>query len=231
MADLGIVKLFNEWSLLGMIAKLSFAVIAGGLIGIDRSLKRRGAGIKTHTIVCLGATLVMMTGQYIYMNFDGSNYIDRLPAQVITGVGFLGVGTILVTGKNRVKGLTTAAGLWTCACVGLAIGIGFVEGAAFTVILMLLIFRFASAIDNKLEENCKYLDMYLEFATNKDVTLFISKLKKEDIKMDSFELYKSNVKGEGPNAVITVIIDDKEKRANFAHDVRKLDYIGFAERV
>lgn len=80
-------------------------------------MKRRGAGIKTHSLVCLGSTLVMLTSEYMAMNFDQKADLARLGAQVISGVGFLGVGTILVTEKQRIKGLMTAAGLWTCACV------------------------------------------------------------------------------------------------------------------
>lgn len=111
-----------------------FSLVAGTLIGLDRSMKRRGAGIKTHVLVCLGSALVMMTGQFIQLNYEGTMDVARMGAQVISGVGFLGVGTIIVTGHNQVKGLTTAAGLWACACIGLAIGIGFVDGALLALV-------------------------------------------------------------------------------------------------
>ncbi|SEU08285.1 MgtC/SapB family protein [Enterocloster clostridioformis] len=125
------------WSSLAIVGRLALAILTGTVIGIDRGLKRRGAGIKTHSLVCLGSTLVMLTSEYMAMNFDQKADLARLGAQVISGVGFLGVGTILVTEKQRIKGLTTAAGLWTCACVGLAIGIGFVEGAIYSLIFMI----------------------------------------------------------------------------------------------
>lgn len=126
--------MIKGWSILSVGLRLAFSLIAGTLIGLDRSMKRRGAGIKTHVLVCLGSALVMMTGQFIQLNYEGTIDVARMGAQVISGVGFLGVGTIIVTGHNQVKGLTTAAGLWACACIGLAIGIGFVDGALLALV-------------------------------------------------------------------------------------------------
>ena len=91
----------REWSLLSMVLRMSAAMIVGLAVGIDRGLKRRGAGIKTHVLVCLGAAVVMMTGQYMSVHFPSESDLGRLGAQVISGVGFLGVGTIIVTGKIR----------------------------------------------------------------------------------------------------------------------------------
>ena len=100
-----------EWNSVAICGRLALAILTGTVIGIDRGLKRRGAGIKTHALVCLGSALVMLTSEYMSMNFDQKADLARLGAQVISGVGFLGVGTILVTEKQRVRGLTTAAGL------------------------------------------------------------------------------------------------------------------------
>ena len=100
----------DEWNIVTITVRLILAVVCGGAIGLTRSVKRRGAGFKTHALVCLGSALVMMTGQYIYVDFGAISDIARLAAQVISGVGFLGVGTIMVTRDNHVKGLTTAAG-------------------------------------------------------------------------------------------------------------------------
>ena len=143
----GFMSAAEGWSTTAMVIRMVSALIIGTVIGIDRALKRRGAGIKTHTLVCLGAALVMMTGQYIKMNFEGNMDIARMGAQVISGVGFLGVGTIIVTGKNQIRGLTTAAGLWACACLGLAVGIGFVKGAFITLILVMITLKFLTKLD------------------------------------------------------------------------------------
>ena len=134
------ISVLRELNMVSVTIRLLLALAAGTLIGIDRGMKRRGAGIKTHVLVCLGATLVMMTGQYTFNYFGQGHDVSRLGAQVISGVGFLGVGTIIVTGRNQVRGLTTAAGLWACACIGLALGIGFYEGAFVMLLLVLLTF-------------------------------------------------------------------------------------------
>ena len=132
-----------------MLLRLTIALVVGTIIGIDREMKRRSAGIKTHVLVCLGAAIVMMTSQYM-MQLYGTEAADlsRMGAQVISGVGFLGVGTIVVTGKNQIRGLTTAAGLWTCACVGLAAGIGYIEGAMLCLVFVVFTFKVLNALDH-----------------------------------------------------------------------------------
>ena len=96
--------------------RLILAMFLGCLIGIDRGMKKRVAGVKKHMIACMGSTLVMMTGDFIHVYSNGAGIGDtaRLGAQVVSGIGFLGVGTIIVTGQRHVSGLTTAASLWTC---------------------------------------------------------------------------------------------------------------------
>ena len=108
--------------------RMVLATICGGIIGVEREYKRRPAGFRTHILICLGAAMTTLTSQYLCM---AHYYTDaaRLGAQVIAGVGFIGAGTIIVTRRQRVKGLTTAAGLWASAIVGLSIGAGFYEGA------------------------------------------------------------------------------------------------------
>ena len=97
-------------------------MLLGGLLGYERGKKGRPAGLRTYLVVCLGSSLAMMTGVYL-TQISGSGDAGRIAAQVISGIGFLGAGTILVTRQNQVKGLTTAAGLWAAACIGLALGI------------------------------------------------------------------------------------------------------------
>ena len=126
-----IIGNFAAWNIHNILIRVVVSAVLGGLIGLDRGMKHRGAGTKTITVVCLGATLVMLTEQYIQINFPGLANMNRLAAQVISGVGFIGVGTIIIS-KHRVRGLTTAATLWASACVGLAVGIGFIEGESMT---------------------------------------------------------------------------------------------------
>ena len=208
-----VVTAFEEWSLLSMFLRLLSALLAGTIIGIDRSMKRRGAGIKTHVIVCLGASIVMMTSQYMMQVYPDAADLGRMGAQVISGVGFLGVGTIIVTGRNQVKGLTTAAGLWTCACVGLAAGIGYIEGVLLCLVFVMFTFRVLNSFDYMLQKNSKVFDVYLEFFNNKSVIRFKEQLHATGFKLSVFDLTKSKIKGEGPSAIATIEVEDKRKRA------------------
>lgn len=120
-----------------VIARLLLACVLGGVIGYERESMNRPAGFRTHILVCVGAALVMITSQYIFEQYKGVTNIDpaRLGAQVISGIGFLGAGTIIREGIS-VRGLTTAASLWAVSCVGIAAGIGFYEGAVITAIII-----------------------------------------------------------------------------------------------
>ena len=111
--------------------RMILACICGGIIGIEREYKHRPAGFRTHILICLGASMTTMTSQYLSLVMNYTTDISRLGAQVISGIGFIGAGTIIVTKRQRVKGLTTDSGLWTVAIVGLAIGAGFYEGAVY----------------------------------------------------------------------------------------------------
>jgi putative Mg2+ transporter-C (MgtC) family protein len=120
-----------------MFFKLLLAAIIGGLIGFQRENSNRPAGLRTHILVCVGSALVMITSEYIFNTYRGLTNMDpaRLGAQVISGIGFLGAGTILRDGST-IKGLTTAAGLWTVSCIGIAIGSGFYFGGVAAAILV-----------------------------------------------------------------------------------------------
>ena len=115
----------TESFLISVLVRLFCAAICGGIIGFERGLKGRPAGLKTFSLVCIGATMVMVTNEYIMIYVSGgSGDAARMAAQVISGIGFLGAGTIMVTGANQVKGLTTAAALWVTAALGITIGAG-----------------------------------------------------------------------------------------------------------
>ena len=134
---LSIFDNFRDINTATILFRMVFAVLCGGIIGIERSMKNRPAGFRTHILIIIGATTASMTGHYIYLNMGLPTDMSRLGAQVITGLGFIGAGTIIVTGHRTVKGLTTAAGLWSTGIIGLAIGAGFYEGALLGTIAIL----------------------------------------------------------------------------------------------
>ena len=124
---------------LEIVTRILTAALLGGLIGLEREAAKRAAGLRTHTLVSVGSALIMMTSIHIYELYVGIASVDpsRIAAQVVSGIGFLGAGTIIRSGKS-VSGLTTAATLWVVSAVGLAVGCGFWKAAAFTTASVLM---------------------------------------------------------------------------------------------
>lgn len=135
---LSVLNPLRDMNNVNTVLRLLFAFVCGGLIGMERSAKNRPAGLRTHILVCLAACAASMTGLYLYLNLHLPTDISRLGAQIVSGRGFIGAGTIFVTKKPTVKGLTTAAGLWTSGVIGLAIGGGFYEGALAVTVFVLI---------------------------------------------------------------------------------------------
>ena len=147
-----VLEPLRELSTVSVLLRLVLAMLFGGMIGLERGKKGRAAGFRTYMLVCLGAALTMLLSQYEYymLTHDWAELaaeiglrtdVSRFGAQVVNGIGFLGAGTIIVTGRQEVKGMTTAAGLWASACTGLAIGAGFYECVLLAFLLISLVIR------------------------------------------------------------------------------------------
>lgn len=204
-----IVDYLGEVNTLSTFLRLALAMICGGVLGMERGKKNRPAGFRTYMLVCVGATLVMLTNQFI-CNEYGTGDPARLGAQVISGIGFLGAGTIIVTGRNRVKGLTTAAGLWADACVGLAIGIGFYSAAIIGCTMILVVMSVLHRLDERMTANTKVVDLYMEFEKMSDLGHFMSYLKEQSIKITEIEMTKSNnVEEVGVAVLLTLKLEKK----------------------
>ena len=159
-----LLKLLNQFNAVSVIVRILLAMLLGGLIGIEREKSKRPAGFRTHILVCVGASLTALIGLFVWYEVGDVTDPMRISAQVISGIGFLGVGTILVKEHDHITGLTTAAGLWTTAAIGIACGYGFYS-AAFIGTLVVTV---TSAILFKLEKgtrkrNC-VRSIYLEIA-------------------------------------------------------------------
>ena len=138
---------------LSVLLRLTLAFLCGSAIGIERSYKNRPAGFRTHMLVCVGAAIAALTGQYLYLVMHMPTDISRLGAQVVSGLGFIGGGTIIVTRDHTVKGLTTAAGLWAAGVIGLAAGSGFFEGAVLATALIIIIETCFAGLSKQLRSN------------------------------------------------------------------------------
>lgn len=208
----------REWNMASIMFRIVLAIILGGMVGIERGRKHRPAGMRTYILVCLGATLVMMTNQYVYVTYHVSDPV-RLGAQVISGIGFLGAGTIVLTGKSQIKGLTTAASLWTAACGGLAIGIGFYEGAVLGGLAIVFTVSGLQKFDNWMHKNSKYIDLYIEYNEGKNAFSEFLQYAKEnqfdvrDIQVSRDEYYH---KEKGKQRIVSYIltVQSKVKRSH-----------------
>ena len=145
--------------------KIFLALVVGGIIGMERGRQGRAAGMRTHILVCLGATLTAMTGMYAFETFNGGSDPLRVSAQVISGIGFLGVGTILIKGRFQITGLTTAAGIWCAATIGIALGIGFYEGALVTFAASVCAVTALHRFEYKITRRHTRFGMYVEISS------------------------------------------------------------------
>ncbi|MBR2311582.1 MAG: MgtC/SapB family protein [Oscillospiraceae bacterium] len=170
----------REVTLLSVVLRILAAIVVGGLIGLERGLKNRPAGLRTYMTVCLGACLIMLTNQYIYQVTATGDPV-RMGAQVVSGIGFLGAGTIIVTRRNQIKGLTTAAGLWAAAGVGLALGIGFYEAGLIGGLAIFSVMTLLQKMDNSMHRKTKTMEIYVEL--NRDCNLgdFLAQVREKDI--------------------------------------------------
>ena len=146
---------------IAMIVRLFFATIAGAIIGTERGRHGRAAGLRTHALVCLGAALAAEVGLYAQLIQPNADPL-RVAAQVISGIGFLGVGTILIKGRFQITGLTTAAGLWATAAIGLAFGIGFLSGAFVATVFTMLTIICLSYVELRLNRRHRRFGIYIE---------------------------------------------------------------------
>lgn len=206
-----LVVSLRQLNTLSIIARMLFAILAGGIIGLERERKRRPAGFRTHMLVCLGSALVMMINQYIFDTFTQSSDPARLGAQVISGIGFLGAGTILITARQQVRGLTTAAGLWASACMGLAIGIGFYEGALIACVCIFLTITLLDRLNDRIVASSRHLTLYIEFSQTDDYGAFIDRLREQEIKVSDLEISKARTTDEHRMLIVIASLESRHK--------------------
>lgn len=166
-------------------------------IGLERELKRRPAGLRTHILICIGAAMTMITGQYLALCMHYYTDMGRIGAQVIAGIGFIGGGAIIVTKSRHIRGLTTAAGLWTTAIIGLAAGAGYFEGAVITAGLVLLVETVFFRFENRIIRRTKDVNFYLECTGGKALKAILADLRTRKIQISNLEVTKHSVSDRG----------------------------------
>lgn len=229
--------MLRELNMTSVLVRMVLAILIGGTLGMERGRKNRPAGFRTYILVCLGAALVMMTNQFVYVYYSASDPV-RLGAQVISGIGFLGAGTIILTGKNQIKGLTTAAGLWTSACLGLAIGIGFYEGAVIGGIAIVFTVSGLQKLDTWMRKRSKYLNVYIEYNGYKNTFSEFLQYAKENrfdvtnIQVSQEEVYhKDKGKQKTVSYIVTIVSEVKRSHAEMIDILMQAKGIQYIEEL
>ena len=181
----------RELTMASICLRICLAAVCGGAIGIEREYKRRPAGFRTHILICLGAAMTTLTSQYLFQVMHYSTDIARLGAQVVAGIGFIGAGTIVVTRRQKVKGLTTAAGLWASAIVGLALGAGFYEGGILTTVLILMAELVFSRLEYWLLSVAPEVHLYIEYEEKTCLDQILALLREKNVKILNMELTRA----------------------------------------
>ena len=182
----------RDVSIASVALRMTLAVLCGGIIGIEREYKRRPAGFRTHILICLGAAMTTLTSQYLYLFLGQYTDMARLGAQVVAGIGFIGAGTIIVTRRQRVKGLTTAAGLWAAAIIGLALGGGFYEGGLFATVLIMVAELFFSRVEYRMLKNAPEVNLYIEYSDNRTMDVLLQEFREHGLKILNMGIIHSN---------------------------------------
>ena len=172
----------RELAVSGIILRILCAIVFGGIIGFERGLKNRPAGFRTYMLVSIGSCVVMLVNQYAYQVYQVGDPV-RLGAQVVSGIGFLGAGTIIVTPHNQIKGLTTAAGLWASACIGLAIGIGLYEVAVVATVAVYTVLTILHHWDSRMRKKTRVIDVYIELDSQVPFGSFVRAARNADLEL------------------------------------------------
>lgn len=219
----------REITYLAVALRIFAAIILGGLIGLERGLKNRAAGLRTHMLVCVGACLIMVTNQFIYQT-TGTGDPVRMGAQVISGIGFLGAGTIMVTRRHQVKGLTTAAGLWTAAGVGLALGIGFYEAAAMGSLAVFIVMTLMQKMDNRVHRKAKDFDLFVELTPTLSFGNFLKEMRKLEIEVAEVQKEPSTDAESGNRAYLLAMhTKDRRLHMDVLEEIQAIEGVSYTE--
>ena len=218
----------REVTCIAIAVRIAVAVVLGGIIGLERGLKNRPAGLRTYMLVCVGACLIMVTNQYIYQAFGTGDPV-RMGAQVVSGIGFLGAGTIIVTKRNQIKGLTTAAGLWAAAAVGLSVGIGLYEAAVIGGAVIFIVLSLIHGWDNKMRQNSKMVEVYVELTCEINLGDFLRRIREMDLEVESIQNEKESVDEDGKRSYIIMLRSRRKRNHEILfqniRDIEGVDYV------
>ena len=198
------IAYMREFNAVTVLIRIFLACLAGGILGAERGKHGRVAGMRTHILVCVGAALTILIGLFVVDTLGVGQDATRIAAQTISGIGFLGVGTIMVRGKSQVVGLTTAAGLWAASAIGLSFGAGFYEGGFLGTVVAILVNMLLPKIEYRYKLSRVSYVFYVEIASVYDVQTFVDHLEKT-YPIQEVEITKPN-SGHSSHVGVNIIV-------------------------
>ena len=236
------IEYFRELNFASVVLRILCAMAVGGIVGLDRERKGRAAGFRTYMLVALGVALTVMLGQYLSVMLETvwadkvaelglKTDVVRFGAQVINGVGFLGAGTIIVTGRQQVKGLTTAAGLWASACLGLAIGAGFYECVFIGFVLILVCMKLLPKIEDFVTSKALNMNIYISMDSVECLGNIINCFKESNFRILDADIEKEeHATITQINAVFSVKMTERHPHTEILAKLSTLDGIIYIEQ-
>lgn len=213
---------FAEFTIGAIAMRLTLAVVLGSIIGLERATKHHPAGIRTFALVGLGSAASAVVNIYLGKYLGGSADLSRIPAGVVSGMGFLGAGTILVTGKNQIRGLTTASGLWATATMGIMLGSGMLE-VSLIMFGLIFITIFGIARFSRFQEKYnRYISLYVEMDKNMTQGIY-DYINQRGYEMSSIE--KKRDKTLRGSDIVLIMMLDLKKRKNHAEVIPEFSQI------
>lgn len=211
--------------------RLILAFLLGGFIGLEREKKTRSAGFRTYSLVCLGSSLAMLVGYYANGEMGYTGDVTRIGAQVISGIGFLGAGAIINSRAQKVIGLTTAAALWTCACIGLAVGIGLYSAAIISCLIVLVLLRVLCVVDKHYRAKSHFVDLYLELFSASKINEIVQLLTDNKISVVSLNSSKPKVESSEIGLELTVVVTSNQNSTSLIELISQLQEVSLVHKV
>lgn len=213
-----------------ILLRLFLSAFLGGLLGFERTHTGRAAGLRTYAIVCCASSLIMMTNLYIYDTMGASDPV-RLGAQVISGIGFLGAGSIIVTGKfhQHIKGLTTAAALWASGAIGLACGCGYYFAAITATLIIFFAMHFLRIVEKKMMTNERDLTFYMELDSLESMGLITQLFRSMNISIENMKLSRPFLDTSQTAVTYAVILPKRVRRTEIIEKLTENEHVIYIE--
>ena len=232
MSLTGIINYLQGTSNMAVGIRLVIATVFGGLVGWERIIKHHSAGIKTHALVSLGSAAATALNIYLALLPGVSADVSRIPAGVVSGIGFLGAGTILVTGRKQIKGLSTAATLWVTSCMGMAIGAGYLEIGCVCLLMVAFSNILLLQLSKRVEGYSKYMCVYIEVNKNRGVNKLAKLVEEQGFTIVSMTKSKEKtLQSSDTGLILDLDLDKKRSHNELLSMFSDQEFVNYVEEV